>query len=253
MIKVERNTKNFKELYITSGDEDHPGCRVCFALGPLRIIADLPQIIKPFAIRHKADTWDAATIKRMGRDWWEESHPRKFGVYLFENHFVVLLGPQTNDSITTKTWSCFVPWMDWRFVRHSWYGPTGEHVETLWESSSREVRRAQSDWRYEFEKTLAKVRFKLKDYDGEEIEVATHIEEREWRFGTKWCSWLSLFRRPMIRRSLDLEFSRETGPRKGSWKGGTLGHSINMFPGELHEAAFRRYCAEHNMTFVEAI
>lgn len=34
------------------------------------------------------------------------------------------------------------------------------------------------------------------------------------------------------------------------WKGGTTGHAINMLSGELHEAAFRRYCAENNMTFV---
>lgn len=32
------------------------------------------------------------------------------------------------------------------------------------------------------------------------------------------------------------------GPEKGSWKGGTIGHSIEMLPDELHEAAFRRYC-----------
>ena len=41
----------------------------------------------------------------------------------------------------------------------------------------------------------------------------------------------------------------ETGKRKGSWKGGTIGHSIGMEPGELHESAFRRYCTEHNMVF----
>lgn len=53
-----------------------------------------------------------------------------------------------------------------------------------------------------------------------------------------------------LRRSLDIRFSGETGHRKGSWKGGTVGHSINMLPGELHEAAFHRYCTEHEMTFI---
>lgn len=53
-----------------------------------------------------------------------------------------------------------------------------------------------------------------------------------------------------VRRSLDIQFSGETGTRKGSWKGGTVGHSIDMLPGELHEAAFRRYCSEHKMAFV---
>lgn len=36
-----------------------------------------------------------------------------------------------------------------------------------------------------------------------------------------WFKWLSWFGRPKIRRSLDIQFSSETGPEKGSWKGGT--------------------------------
>lgn len=47
-------------------------------------------------------------------------------------------------------------------------------------------------------------------------------------------------------RNLDLRFSGETGREKGSWKGGTIGTSIEMRPGELHEAAFRRYCDEEH-------
>ena len=38
----------------------------------------------------------------------------------------------------------------------------------------------------------------------------------------------------------------ETGREKGSWKGGTIGTSIEMLPGELHESAFRRYCDEEH-------
>ncbi len=63
-------------------------------------------------------------------------------------------------------------------------------------------------------------------------------------FGTGWFKWLSWFRAPKIRRSLAIEFSGETGPEKGSWKGGTVGTGIDMRPGELHESAFRRYCGE---------
>jgi hypothetical protein len=85
------------------------------------------------------------------------------------------------------------------------------------------------------------------DFDGEVITATTHIEEREWRFGTGWFAWLSLFRRPRIIRSLDIRFSAEVGPRKGSWKGGTMGHSIEMLPGELHRGAFQRYAAKHNL------
>jgi hypothetical protein len=50
----------------------------------------------------------------------------------------------------------------------------------------------------------------------------------------------------MVKRSLDLRFSDEIGPEKGSWKGGTVGHSIDMLPSESPEAAFRRYCEQEH-------
>ena len=227
-------------------EDDEDGCSFRLQAFGYTMICELPQIIKPYRIKHIAESWDAATVARMGRNYYFEVFPCEYGFTVSDGFLQVLIGPQTHDSTTTKDWCRHLPWTQWRFVRQSWYGPTGEHIETLWESSSRTVRRAQSDWRYEFEKTLAKVCFSFKDYDGEEIEAATHIEEREWRFGEGWFKWLSLFRKPKIRRSLDLAFSKEVGPEKGSWKGGTTGHSIDMLPGELHEEAFRRYCEQEH-------
>ncbi|MGE3247484.1 MAG: hypothetical protein AB7F96_22255 [Beijerinckiaceae bacterium] len=44
-------------------------------------------------------------------------------------------------------------------------------------------------------------------------------------------------------------------PRCFVWttRKGTVGHSIEMEPGEIHEAAFRRYCAKNNLTFVDTV
>lgn len=94
---------------------------------------------------------------------------------------------------------------------------------------------------------VPKAHFGFEDYDGEMIIASTYIEEMEWKFGTGWFKWLRFFRKSKVRRSLDLHFSAEVGPEKGSWKGGTTGHGIEMLDGELHEQAFRRYCAtEHD-------
>lgn len=94
---------------------------------------------------------------------------------------------------------------------------------------------------------VPKAIFEFEDYDGKRIKATTHIAEWEWKFGEGSFKWLSIFRKPKIRRSLDIQFSEEVGPEKGSWKGGTIGHSIDMTEGELHESAFRRYCEqEHN-------
>jgi hypothetical protein len=138
-------------------------------------------------------------------------------------------------------------------VRKSLYGLQGEHVwtepQTNWRllNVQENIEAHRKIW--EAEESCPTVSFAFTDFDGEALTAKTKIEEREWRAGTGWFKWLSYFRTPIIHRSLDIRFSGETGKRKGSWKGGTVGHSIEMNPGELHESAFRRYCAEHEMKF----
>jgi len=210
------------------------------------LIIELPRLLPDYRIKHMAESWDAATVARMGRNFYFEVFPREYGFTVSDAAMHVHYGPQTHDSITTRSKVFFLPWMNWRFIRESWYGPTGQHIETLWETGNREVRSAQWDWRREFEASLAKVRFQIRDYDGELITASTHIEEREWRFGTGLFKWLSLFRPARIRRSLSIEFAKEVGTQKGSWKGGLIGTGIHMLPGELHEAAFRRYCEQEH-------
>ena len=241
-------------------DSDNTGCNLKLHGFGRTLIVELPRLLPDYRVKHVPTTWDAATIARLGRDHYFEVFPCEYGFTFSDKTLHVHYGPQTHDSITTKNKVFFLPWLNWRFVRQSWYGPTGQHIETLWETTSREVKRAQWDWRYEFEKTLVKTVFVIEDFDGKRIECATHIEEREWRFGTGAFAWLSVFRRAKIQRSLSLAFSEEVGPEKGSWKGGTMGTGIDMLPGELHEAAFRRYCEQdhtskyrrYRVTFVGA-
>jgi hypothetical protein len=199
--------------------------------------------------RHKVvPGWDEATIARLGRDWYWNVIERAFGFSLVEGHLYLSLGRQTHDSSTTQRWSCFLPWTQWRFVRHSLYDLNGALFADLphrarWDTPEYEEGRRLED-------TSPTVTFAFKDFDGEAMTATTKIEEREWLFGTGWFKWLSIFARPKVRRSLDIRFSGETGERKGSWKGGTIGHSIDVQPGEPHTSAFRRYCQEHKMEFV---
>lgn len=136
-------------------------------------------------------------------------------------------------------------------MRFSLYGLDGEEYFTNWHTDSKEIRKLQAKAEDEARETVPKVTFAFKDFDGEGIEATTCIQEREWHKGIGCFKWLSLFTRPMISLSLDIQFNKETGKRKGSWKGGTIGHSIDMMPDELHKDAFRRYCAAHQMEFIE--
>jgi hypothetical protein len=237
-------------VVLGSGDDDEDArCRLRISGFGHTFITAMPPIVRPWR-RKVAANWDKATLERLGRDWYYDTHSREYGFSYSEGFLQVFLGRQTHDSTTTQSWSKFMPWTQWRHVRHSLYGLDGSHFADMPES-----RRMMDtwDWRKALEDACPRMVFPFTDFDGEQIDATTRIEEREWRFGTGWWKWLSWFRRPKVSRSLDILFSKETGQRKGSWKGGTVGHSIEMLPGELHEAAFRRYCAEHDMTFAHPV
>ena len=245
---------NYRPLAVVlaSGCEEYPGASFRVSGFGHTVIVALPQwVLKPYREKVHAKTWDAATIERLGRDWYWSIDRREYGLSLFEGHLSVSLGRQTMDSSTEQRWGCFLPWTQWRHVRHSFYGLDGEHVATLPDTGKSYGLGLD---RFRQERAIADatptVSFCFDDFDGERITAATRIEEREWRFGTGWFKWLSLFRPPKVSRSLDLQFSSEVGRRKGSWKGGTVGHAIEMAPGDLHEAAFRRYCDQNELTFV---
>lgn len=245
--------RTYKHLGIAlkSTDDEGRGCSLRISGFGATFIVALPDwVLRPERKKVYPD-WDAATIARLGRDWYWDITPRQFGVSLFEGHLDISYGRVTHDSSTEQRWGCFLPWTQWRHMRHSLYTPGGAlyaHVP------QRRGRFDSAHW--EAERALINscptATFAFTDYDGEALTATTRIEEREWHFGTGWFKWLSLFVPAKVSRSLDIDFSGETGRRKGSWKGGTTGHSIEMLPGELHEAAFRRYCAAHEMKFVSA-
>jgi hypothetical protein len=100
-------------------------------------------------------------------------------------------------------------------------------------------------------KIVPKINFKFKDYDNQEIIATCYIEEMEWKYGVGFFKFMRLLRKPIIRRILNIDFSEETGPRKGDWKGGTVGTSIDISPGESASHAFKRYAHLHNFKDIE--
>jgi hypothetical protein len=238
------NWAAFRAVFRSGDDEESRNSLTVNAFGWIARIW-LPAIIHPHKVKCTAKYWDAATIERMGRDWYYEVFPRDFGFCFSDGHVSIYYGQQTNDSRSTKQRGWFLPWKQWRHVRHSLYGADGTLFwEWIKKRGNRGAPKFEEQW--EAEKSCSSVAFSIRDQDGKEVTATTRIEEREWRRGEKWCKWLSLFYRPKIRRSLDISFSAEVGLEKGTWKGGMVGTSIEMLPGELHEAAMRRWCAmEH--------
>lgn len=86
-----------------------------------------------------------------------------------------------------------------------------------------------------------------KDKDGTTTLAWVHVEEREWNRGKwKWLRFI-LKRFPwgrIVRRSIQIEFLDEVGPKKGSWKGGVIGTGFEMLPNETARDCWKRFCGE---------
>lgn len=246
-----RDVRGYRPISVMlcSGDgDDYPGCSFRLSAFGHTLIAALPPIIKPWKRWHEITTEPTRSqCIAKGREpgYWD-SHSREFGFSIVEGAVHWHFGAQTHDSETDKNKCWLFPWREHRCIRHSLYDLTGDLFAEL----------PQGKWsrnRFAVEKVIEDAcpvdRFNFADFDGEQIVATCRIEEREWKRG-KGLFRLFFLGRNSIRRSLDLQFSAEVGKRKGSWKGGTIGHSIDMLPGELHEAAFRRYCEQQGLTFV---
>lgn len=231
-----------RAVFSTGGgiDECERNHLTIYAFGYVARIT-LPTRLKPW--RQWVDTSHYNWSRGPGSGYWNV-HAREYGFSLNEGFLQLFFGPQTHDSTTTKDWCKHLPWTQWRHVRKSLFDPNGNHFWTEWDRPRGFVFRDSFDARWAMEKACPAAVFEFDDHDGERIRAICRIEEREWRFGDGWFKWLSLFRKPMIRRCLDLAFSSEVGTDKGSWKGGTVGHSIDMLTGETPEQAFMRYCSQ---------
>lgn len=214
----------------SGGDED--GYQHCHIMGYLfgyvfRI--RLPRILRPSKVWVDTSKYGWSTNPAGG--YWQ-SWQREYGFSCHEGHFSIYYGQQTHDSSTDKRKGWFLPWTQWRFIRHEIFDAD---LKSFYRSNGKGST-------YDQQQAVSKVAFRLTDYEGEELIAQTYVSEREWKFGTGWCKWLCLFRRNMVRRDLEISFNREAGSDKGSWKGGVMGTSITMLPSENHEQAMRRFC-----------
>lgn len=248
-----RGDKASTRLTIASGDGDeYPGCKLNIQFGTFGLYIHLPQwLLKPHGVKVFPTSWTAADVARLGRNWYMNYTERVYGVTKYENHVSILYGRQSHDSATEQRKGFFLPWGEYRMTRHALYDADGK---LGWEMTNKAGLTSKLGYKYEevdqYQKAISKRRFSFYDYDGELIEAVTFIEERTWHRGDGWFKWIGNFSKTIFRRALSIEFTKETGPKKGSWKGGTLGHGIDMLLGETHEAAFKRYCSTHNMKFI---
>lgn len=163
----------------------------------------------PFAFRPKSkqEAWQ--------RDW------QQYGFSLCDDavHF------HWNEHI--KIWN--LPWFSSVFQRHEVRRADGSWVPFIgsWEQEK------GTDGREEFTFTY---QYKLKREEVQERTATVFVDRRAWR--PTGFTWTGLFEKS--RQTIDVAFSDEVGERSGSWKGGCVGCSWEMLPGETPEQTLRR-------------
>lgn len=206
---------------------------------------EIPQLIKPKKI------W----VKYKDYGYWDIIR-RDYGITFNSEAIHIHYGVQpmnwSKDDPENSDHSKVIwyPW-DWTHVRHdileasqTWSMPYEQ-----WNDLKEKMYKTRGSF-YDYPETPEQFYKFFTYYDPHnncEVEAKAIIEEREWHRG-KW-GWfrniLKLF--PfgrIVRRYLNVEFKEETGPRKGSWKGGTIGCSIDMLKGESIDDAIERFKLE---------
>jgi len=154
--------------------------------------------------------------------WTDECDSPKWGIAIHNNTFWLHKGGEGNMNGGSKWWTWNIP-----FLTKDWVRTSILLKDDTWEH---EYPRQSKDFYEDKWKTLIKYwQYDYTDkYDGEVIPTTICVEEREWR--PKWLKWTKLFN--TVDSSINIDFSKECGKEKGSWKGGTLGCGYSLLPNE---------------------
>lgn len=226
--------------YYESGHSRTNHCNLHFAIAGHSWWFQIPELFKP---RKKwVDTSKESWSTNPSGGYWDYTK-REYGINITEDSVHVYYGIQPgswssrdkkNSDHVKVIW---IPWKNMTFQHEEFFTPKWSSYTILADKNGR----TDLAERRRIEEGVNKIKFQFNDYDGEEIVATCYISKRMWRHGISWCKWLGYIRKPLVKYTLDLEFSKETGYNKGSWKGGTMGHSVELAYGEDPLEAFKRY------------
>lgn len=163
----------------------------------------------------------------------DECDPPEYGFDFHHNKLWVHYGGDGNLGKTgNKYWTFTMPW-DWDWVRTSALKANGS-----WEHETRANKKDfyEEKWDSILWKEKHPYNYKLNSGEVQNRNALISVYEREWRW--HWFKWLPFLNR--INKTIEIEFDAEVGERSGSWKGGTLGCSYTIKPGETPAQCLKR-------------
>lgn len=205
-----------------------------------------PCLIKPLEVKIYPKSWDEATKKRLGRDYYFEYTHKEYGFIALDESISVSYGVQpkydswtAGSNVKSRRRSFSIPWRSYHLTMNRLYDGEGKLV---W-SSTFDKKDSQRN-RDEVDLTRANMQYRgflVRDADGTVVRALVHVTEMQWRRGYGRLQWMWGFLPGIHRKSIEIEFQQEMGPRKGSWKGGLIALGFEMLQDESITDAFKRF------------
>jgi hypothetical protein len=205
----------------------------------------IPPIIKP--VKKWVDTSKEVWSTNPKGGYWDYI-AREYGFTVSEGHLHLHYGIQPGswsskdkkNSDHTKVF--YIPWSNNTFMGETYFTPEWFEYWTVEPLNQKGA--LDFDSMELIRKYVPKFHIKFDDFDSEKIIATCYITMTKYHRGVSWCRWLKYFTKPIRICRLYVDYDKETGYEKGSWKGGILGHSIPLKYQENPVETFQRYGAE---------
>lgn len=164
-----------------------------------------------------------------------------WGIAIHDNTFWLYKGGNGNWGGGTKWWTWNIPFWTKIHVRHDVqcdFGNDDEGQDLRWIPYDELMKSSKEKYLpLEENELVYKYHYDYLDtYDGTIVPCTFWVEEREWR--PKWLTWTGRWKD--VHRYIEIKFDGEVGKGKKTWKGGCIGCSYNLLPGEHPMECIRR-------------
>jgi hypothetical protein len=178
--------------------------------------------------------------------YWEE-HPRQIGLVYSgaEEYFFLYFGAQTHDSSDTKVRLYQFPWQRRQHLSWVWLDKDGNKWLGVCSADSTSEAEKQAEHLAPAEE------YAILDSDMERLFATIRRKIGTWRTPFPWCCLL----KDEVHTYGEIEYSRPQGPKKNTWKGGTLSAHIILPPDlpNTHEAAMTYIAEKENFAIVSKV
>jgi hypothetical protein len=221
-------------------EADDSCARATLWLGNYVAALKLPNCICP------PDRWQR--FNEFTQSYCIEITEREYSLSFIEDTLVLHYGSnpfqedlyEQTPKVKRKSW--LLPWKDWRAVKFELLEPDLKLYAIVHADEGERLDCLRSK--------VPKLKIVCIDYDGIRVNAEFSLEDTYFILGRGRFAWLGWLTRAKVVRRVDVNFDREVGKGKESWKGGMLACSWSIDRNVSLVEASRNFLTEHNLQII---